>query len=125
VSPELDEVLVRAFPNLYRDRRADMRSTAMCWGFDCGDGWFGLLWEASRVIEAEIVKLPEDERPRASQVKEKYGTLRFYMTSETEAMYAAIQRAEERSAVECETCGAAGEVRGTGWLDCSCEGHAR
>jgi hypothetical protein len=125
VTPSLDDLLVRTFPNLYRDRRADMRQTAMCWGFDCGDGWFGLLWELSRALEAELLLLPEGDRPCASQVKEKYGTLRFYMTGETEAMSIAIRRAEERSGVECGECGAAGEVRGSGWLECTCERHGR
>lgn len=121
---ELDELICRTFPLLYRDRRAPMTQTAMCWGFP-GDGWFSLLWECSAAIEAELAKLPEGERPCAVQVKEKFGTLRFYMSGENDAISAAIRRAEERSRVECEDCGAAGEVRGHGWLYCSCEKHAR
>lgn len=97
----------------------------MCWGFDCDDGWFGLLLECSLALEAEIVKMPEADRPCASQVKEKYGTLRFYLTHETPEMSAAIKRAEERSGRECELCGAAGRpVRG-GWLETACERHRR
>lgn len=95
----------------------------MCWGFSCGDGWFNLLWELSQALEAEIVKLPEDQRPCAVQVKEKWGTLRFYMTGETEAMSAAIRHAEKRSAVECEVCGAAGEIREGGYVSVECDRH--
>ena len=79
---ELDKKLCEAFPNLYRDRHGDKTQTNMRWGFP-GDGWFDLLWECSEKIEAEILKMPEAKRKecRAAQVKEKFGTLRFYMYS--------------------------------------------
>jgi hypothetical protein len=125
VNLALDKVLVETHPNLYCARHADMRVTAMCWGFSCGDGWFNLLWELSQALEAEIVKFPKGQRPCAVQVKEKYGTLRFYMTGENEAMTAAIRHAEKRSAIECETCGAAGEVSGGGWITVDCERHRK
>lgn len=72
---ELDGRLCREFPNLYKDRRGDKRSTAMCWGFSCDDGWFDILYELSAKLEALIVALPEAAREHccASQVKEKYG----------------------------------------------------
>ena len=37
---ELDEALCRDFPNLFRDRHGNMMTTCMCWGFECGDGWY-------------------------------------------------------------------------------------
>jgi len=120
---ELDKKLCEAFPNLYKDRDAPMNATAMCWGFP-DDGWFDLLWECSEKIEAEILKMPEDQRGsyRASQVKEKFGTLRFYMTSETDAMEEAIRVAEEKSAVTCEVCGGPGNRdRDAGWIKTLCD----
>ncbi len=127
----LDKKLVEAFPNLYRDRNSNMRETAMCWGFECDAGWFDLLWKVSEKIEAEILKQPEENRNffRASQVKEKFGTLRFYMTYETEEMSKAIREAENTSEKTCEVCGKAGKVmsRGGGpfgWLKCVCPDHS-
>jgi len=32
-----------------------MQKTAMCWGFDVGDGWYGLLAEAAAELEPLIV----------------------------------------------------------------------
>jgi hypothetical protein len=112
MTPELDEKLCKEFPNLYADRHASMMSTAMCWGFECCDGWFQLLYDLSQKLEELILKMPEDERSaiRASQVKEKYGTLRFYMTLETDEMYKAIQEAEKLSARTCEECGEPGKT---------------
>lgn len=40
---ELDEKLVEKYPKIFRDRHASMQVTAMCWGFDCGDGWYNIL----------------------------------------------------------------------------------
>lgn len=119
---ELDEWLTNRFPNLYRQRGGDLRSTAMCWGFEHGDGWFQIIYNLSEELEAEILKLPESEREYtcASQVKEKYGTLRFYMHSETQEMSYLIQEAEDKSAVTCEACGDPGELRGYGWLSTKC-----
>lgn len=62
--------------------------------------------------------------PRASQVKEKYGTLRFYMSSANDKMYDMIEDAESKSAVTCEECGQPGELRGGGWLRTLCDVHA-
>jgi hypothetical protein len=58
--------------------------------------------------------------PRASQVKEKFGTLRFYLTHGTDEMYAITDEAERRSASTCEACGKPGKLRGRGWLYTRC-----
>lgn len=60
--------------------------------------------------------------PRASQVKEKFGTLRFYMTSELPGMHEHIREAERQSAETCELCGAPGKVIDGGWITTRCEG---
>lgn len=67
--------------------------------------------------------MPEDTKTKccASQVKEKFGTLRFYMSCETDEMSELIDRAEELSAKICETCGAPGELRNDGWLRTMCD----
>lgn len=127
MSPELDNRLVTTFPNLYRQRYLSMRETCMCWGFEHGDGWFQIIWDLSEKLERMILALPEDQREHcsASQVKEKFGLIRFYLDGETDEMTAAIQEAEDRSAVTCETCGAPGKLTGTGWLRTACELHVR
>lgn len=127
----LDKKLVEAFPHLYSDYGGDKMVTCMAWGIETGDGWMDILWKASEKIEAEILKQPEDMQPlyRASQIKEKYGTLRFYMSGETKEMSAAIEEAEETSAITCEICGKSGSVMSRGgspygWLKCVCPDHS-
>lgn len=124
MSPELDKKLCEDFPNLFADRRAPMQVTCMCWGFECGDGWYKIIREAAEKLEPLIRDLradhPEDDFPRASQVKEKFGTLRFYMTMETDEMSKIIEEAETKSAVTCERCGKKGILRKGGWLRTLC-----
>jgi len=57
----------------------------------------------------------------ASQVKEKFGTLRFYMDGATDEMYDAINEAERLSATTCESCGLPGKVIGGGWIRVLCD----
>lgn len=120
---ELDEALVRDFPNLYADRHN--KQAPFCWGFECGDGWEPLIRKLSQDVEAIIVAMPEKERKkyRVKQVKEKFGTLRFYMGIAHDGIRAAIDRAEQESAQTCEDCGKPGKVRSGGWISVLCDEH--
>ena len=54
------------------------------------------------------------------QVKEKYGTLRFYCPA-TPAIDKYTRLAERLSAVTCEDCGKPGEPNESGWISTLCE----
>lgn len=112
---ELDEALCRDFPNTFRDRDGAPEVTSMCCGFP-GDGWEPLIRCAAEEIEAAILKLPPRSRAKmtSSQVKEKFGALRWHMTpsrQEVAAIDQAIDEAERQSAVTCEGCGAPGTLK--------------
>jgi hypothetical protein len=95
---------------------------------NCDDGWFQLIYDLSKKLEAEILKQPEEARQHycASQVKEKYAGLRFYMNCSTDEMQKFIEEAEEKSEKTCEVCGAPGKVREHHmWYYCSCEDHEK
>lgn len=116
MNPKLDDKLTKTFPLLYADRHGTAKATAMCWGFVCADGWFDLIWELSSKLEPLIQRYikehPEDQRhPRASQVKEKWGGLCFYLTKGTDEMFDLVSEAEEKSLTICEICGAPGKAR--------------
>ena len=124
MNEKLDKKLVDNFPLLYSDRHSPMQSTCMCWGFECGDGWFDIIWDLSSRLEPLIKKIMTEEPlllpPKASQVKEKYGSLRFYMTRGSDEIFHLIERAEELSSKTCEECGDYGEERGGGWIRTLC-----
>ena len=109
---ELDEALVRDFPRLYRDRHGDVRQSAMPFGFECGNGWEPLIRRLSARLGPDVV---------ATQVKEKWGGLRFYVDGATDADHAAIDAAERESYVTCEECGEAGRERNDGWIKTLCD----
>lgn len=119
----LDTLLVESFPLLYQDRRTNPSQSNMCFGFECDDGWFLLIWNLSEKLEKLIreFKCSDDEKPRASQIKEKYGTLSFYMTVGTDEMFNLIEKAEDASATICEVCGKTGKLRGNSWVKCLCD----
>lgn len=128
MTPEKDAELCRRYPNLYRDRYSSMKNTCMCWGFECADGWFDLIDELSEKLEKGIVKLKnsgEKNLPVAAQVKQKFGTLRFYMDCATEEMYDWVFEAEDKSATICEYCGKPGKTRQKGWIETLCDGCYR
>ena len=80
-------------------------------------GWMDLVAECHR----KLVRIYPEYK--LSQVKEKFGTLRFYMTALTDEMRAAIQTAEEASAETCELCGASGVLQSQGWFKTLCDRH--
>ena len=60
-----------------------------------------------------------------NQVKEKYGTLRFYYTGGDRFVDGLVGMAEEMSLVTCESCGAPGKLRGRGWYYTACDKHTK
>lgn len=60
----------------------------------------------------------------AMQVKEKFGTLRFYYSGGDEYISGIEAMADSMSAVTCETCGAPGKSRSGGWIQTLCDTHA-
>jgi hypothetical protein len=102
---ELQEKLFSKYPKIFGDRTKPMTETCMCWGLEVGDGWYDLidvLCEALTYTYSTSVQVDEEDGKRlgikpykwelennyyftveppqviATQVKEKYGTLRFY-----------------------------------------------
>lgn len=129
MTPENTQKLFDAFPHLYRGRVKTIQESSMSFGFDCGDGWFDLLWTLSQKIEnaaKEIGLEPQsDVWPEATQVKQKMGMLRFYLDNPTEAMTTLIREAEEGSAKTCEVCGSPGSRVRSSRVKTLCEGHAK
>lgn len=99
------------------------RKTQGWYGCIAPDGWKDLVLEADQML-AFI-----DPDYEIQQVKEKFGTLRFYFgsskefgTIESNIMYAIVASAESRSSRTCQSCGAFGTIRDSGgWLSTLCD----
>lgn len=116
--------LLEKYPELYRGTKLPITENLMSFGFEHGDGWMNLLDELSAKI-MYIAKLEKQDIPLAVQVKEKYGTLRFYTNWSTDLMDDVISLAEHRSANICELCGKMGRLEGRGWLSVRCSEHSK
>lgn len=92
----MTEQMKKTYPTVFEDN----------FYFECGPGWANLISEIARFISSRTNKC------KASQVKEKFGTLRFYIDcgdgideekyNEIAQFISAIER---RSARICEECG--------------------
>lgn len=112
---ELAENIYQQCPTIYRGRNLGPDKNLMCFGFECGSGWYDLILILSVQIEKLTEKLRDegvetDYLPMVTQVKEKYGGLRFYLTVSTNEMDELISKAEEDSLHICEECGAEGKL---------------
>ena len=171
---ELDTLLCEKYPKMMVNRNKNMQETCMCWGFECGDGWFNILNQLMSQIQhhidwkekqrkwaidynemaaqakagnfdlfeetmkaqlndeykekrlAEIVagdfrQVPESiPQVTLDQVKEKFGTLRFYYSGGDDYISGMVSLAESMTGVTCEECGNIGEQRGGGWVHTYC-----
>jgi hypothetical protein len=174
---ELDEYLCKVYPKMIVNRNKPMTETCMCWGFECGDGWFQILnqlmgniqshidWkERQREVAIKFNRMAEqlkagdsslfdeeykdmidgefkekrkqeliDRYPTVipepitqvtlDQVKEKFGTLRFYYTGGDDYIRGLVSMAESMSGVTCEECGKPGTSTGGGWIKTVCVEH--
>ena len=77
---KLDSELCSKYPELYCDRHGDMRNTAMVWGFETGAGWYTLIDKLS--AQLTLIRKLSGIKMVATQVKEKYGTLHYYIGNE-------------------------------------------
>ena len=219
MKPELQSKLYKKYPKIFEQKDLPMTQTCMCWGVDCGDGWYWILdmlcgtiqsyctnrnegvriknkvklkskwwtgWIASGrmrflkpshsepVAQEDIIstiarltttvedmiraitmtsffgwrrlfrnifqsfknllrKFKErnvkeyEWQVEATQVKEKYGGLRFYINGGDDEVYGMISLAEHMSYNTCEYCGdtKTAKVRGTGWIFTLCDKCAK
>ena len=125
---ELDKLLCERYPKMMVNREKSMMETCMCWGFECGDGWFNILDQLMGNIQHHIDwKNKKEEvvvQVTLDQVKEKFGTLRFYYTGGDDIIDGMVRMAESMSGVTCEECGNPGKRIGGGWVTTLCEEHA-
>jgi hypothetical protein len=131
---ELDKLLCEKYPKMLINRNKPMTETCMCWGFECGDGWFQILdslmsniqhhidWN-NKNFEKGYTQYKQVPQVTLDQVKEKFGTLRFYYQGGDDYISGLVAMAESMSAVTCEQCGNPGTTGGQGWITTLCETH--
>jgi hypothetical protein len=100
----LTEQMYAAFPDLYRGRTRPPRDSAMCWGFQCGDGWYEILYDLSKELTDYALQRPP-LRLEVMQVKSKFGNLRFHLDYSDSVTEEIISRARDRADLISEVTG--------------------
>ena len=103
--------------------------TGSCMGFGLqhGGGWNGIIEGLLTKIEARLQENPDlhgsDYGFQIDQIKEKFGTLRFYVSGADDTIFDWITAAEIETRTTCEACGQPGSLHcriGGYWLYTRC-----
>jgi len=132
---ELELELVKKYPKILKDFGGDPMQTCMAWGIETGNGWYQLLDEAMSKIQYFCDLCSKDGREVqlvASQIKTKFGSLRFYTDIfganeiEEKILNDFVDKAERKSYASCEVCGASARTdRSSFWIQTVCEEHKK
>ena len=127
MTPELDAKLCEKYPLIMAERRLGAMETAMCWGFEHGDGWYNILDSAMRLVQSHIDMVNKRgykiEQVVFEQVKEKFGMLTIYHRGGNSYTEGVLRMAEEMSRHVCEECGDVGYPNEKGWIRTLCDEH--
>lgn len=94
-----------------------------CFDFSTGAGWDDILNSLCQKLQA--ISDQSGDQISVQQVKEKFGSLRFYAsntTTEQDKLIAAAETACDRT---CEVCGKPGYARNTSWIKTLCDEHSK
>lgn len=116
----LEAILCSRYPKIFSTH--DNNSIWM-FGFECSDGWYRLIEATCTLIQQHTDKMG-GEPVVASQLKEKFGGLRFYYRGGDSYTAVVVELAELLSEHICEICGAPGRTKESkGWLRTRCSAH--
>lgn len=118
---ELQKQLFDKYPKIFKQKDLSMKETCMCWGIDTPDSWFDILDKLCYNIQ-RIADKKGLEQAEATQVKEKFGSLRFYTNFYDEDIESYIEKAEQRTMEICAVCSSKDNIKTTsGWVTYLCE----
>ena len=111
MNEEFEKTIYSRYPKLFKNVTQPDRPMDFFWGCEHEAGWFNIVDSLCKKIVRHIDwkhrDTPEDERPYpvVQQVKEKFGTLRFYIEGGDEEVFGMIKMAECMSRNVCEITG--------------------
>ncbi|MEQ1666960.1 MAG: hypothetical protein ABL868_00750 [Sulfuriferula sp.] len=109
LNQNLTEQLYLEFPCLYRSRHKTMYESGMCWGFQCGDGWFQILYDLSQKLSDYLIQHPAVDF-EVTQVKSKLGFLHVGLSFHNEDLRKLIGLACQQAQITCELTGKPGKL---------------
>ncbi|WP_439598761.1 hypothetical protein [Falsiroseomonas sp.] len=110
----LEQLLFQRYPALYVRRHLPLTESLMAQGFTHGDGWFAIVDVLSNLGRQDVQRT--DRYLIATQVKQKFGELRFRMKDLDDYMHSAWVMGERYSLCVSEFSGRPGALH-------VCDGH--
>ena len=92
-------------------------------GFAVGAGWWPMIETLCATIQSRVNSNKDCPQVVIEQIKEKFGTLRFYYQGGDDFISGAVFLAESMSGSMCEECGAPGKQTKGGWVQTLCDFH--
>lgn len=112
------EKLVKDYPLPFANSR--------CKYMACGPGWEVLLRRLIVAIHMHLQAKPKIAKNFAiNDIKEKFGSLRFYYDGGDAHIEKLVEEAEFWSARTCDVCGQPGILAGQHWLQTVCPEHKK
>ena len=109
---ELQNKLFDKYPKIFVQKDLEI---------DTGDGWYNILDTLCGQIQN--LNLLKQFNVEATQVKEKFGGLRFYYNGGDEFIEGLTSMAEAISNRTCEECGSPGTQNNAGWVRTRCPSY--
>ena len=75
---ELELKLQEEFDFMWQNNVDEERELYRRWGCECSDGWYGIIYDCCKQIKERYVQVGMEMDFEPAQIKEKWGTLRFY-----------------------------------------------
>ena len=128
---DLQNKLFEKYPKIFVQKDLTIYESCMPWGIDCGDGWYTLIDQLCSQIQYYIKNqrnwcVGEAKTEiifEATQVKEKFGGLRFYYIGGNGYIEGLTDMAEAMSYHICDVCGAEGKRDSKGLCATRCDKH--
>lgn len=138
---ELQDKLFEKYPKIFKQKDFSIQDSCMSWGITCGNGWYNLINTLCAQIEHRLLCYNNQAARRAkknkkappvlltfeaTQVKEKFGGLRFYHGDADDVVRGLVTMAESMSYHICDICGNEGSprhVNDNNWLATRCGKH--
>ena len=143
MNEKLEEQLMKKYPKIFIGKDKPITESLIPFGFECGGGWYWLIDHLCKSIQSycdnrnegirirnkacqegrlESEKVEDEWQVEATQVKEKFGGLRFYINGADDFVYGMISFAEHLSYQICEECGSTKNIIHTkGWISTICQ----
>lgn len=119
---DLTDVLYQRYPAIFAEH-IRLQGEEVSWKIRCRDGWFGLIDTLCEQLQGwtDAHNAPQYV---VTEVKEKFGALRFVARYKSAEQIGAIKMAYAMSTRICEECGAPGRhvVADCAWMT-RCESH--